>query len=345
MKNDVRQKLIDAANRQQINDLTDNILRNVDTNKVLRPTPSVKRRFNFVPLIFAGVATCAIVAVVGVSIGIGLSNNKSNNGSAENNYVVDYTNTSSETTRRLLNKISTQESYNIINIANSLNDVTFDNQTIGTGMDAEIEQALVGDFSPYIYNIESMFDSDKYPIVSTVEENKNSLYSFKNDLKVVSPYYEYHLYYDEVITEVKDEASYKEKSDITGVVVCKDGEFSFTTLKTIKNDTVSYNSKIYVSSTKYVDVVSTFKYDRCYYTYTFFDGIDSKDIYIEQKIKEEKTTEIEFKSRNKTFELTIKNNDDVLNCKVKSRDDSFTVTHENENHVITFKKSGNTYTI
>ena len=286
MKNNIKNKLIEAANKQQINDLSDEIIRKVDTTKVLNSTPSRKKSFNFAPFIFAGATACTLAVVIGVSIGLNV--NRGTNTNNPTNSAFDFTNTSSEEVQRLLNKISTQESYNIINIANSLDvvldDVKNNNASIEEGiMNPEIEIALAKDFNPYIYNIEAMYDLYD-PIVSTVSNNTNSLYSYEKDLKIVSPYYEYHLYYDEVITEQKNanEDNYKEKSDIDGIIICGFNAYDFETHKTIKNDTVEYKSTIYVSTTKYVEIDSKFTTDRNIYTYTYYNDNETKEVNIEQ---------------------------------------------------------------
>lgn len=362
MKNNIRNKLIEAANKQQINDLSDEIIRKVDTTKVLNPTPSRKKHFNFSPLIFAGATACTLAVVIGVSIGLNLNNDK--NGNPGN--TANPSHSSSEETRMLLSKVSTQESYNIINIANSLNTVSIDNAEIGDGMNPEIENALVGDFNPYIYNIEAMYKLDA-AVVSTVADNTNTEFNYAKDLKVVSPYYEYHLYYDEVITEQKniDEPNYKETSELNGVIVCGFDVFEFSTTKNVKNGnitTINYDSVIYVTTTRYVEVKTEFKYEESTkksnftYYYNYHDGDVSKEVYVDQKIDaDDNTTEVQFRSRKKivdgkekyAFELVVTANENkTLNCKIKSRDTKpFTAEKlENNKHKYTFI-SGNTYVL
>lgn len=343
MKNNIKNKLIEAANKQQINDLSDEIIRKVDTTKVMNYTPKRKRSFNFVPFVLAGASALTLAVVVGISFGLNQNN--------INNKNIDFTNTSSEETLRLLNKISTQESYNIINIANSLDDVLDDldsDEEIPSGiMTPEIELALVKDFNPYVNNIESMYELTD-PVISTITDNKNNIYSYKNDLKVSGPYYEYHLYYDEQITEQKNvnEVNYKEKSVMTGVIVKGFSVYDFTTEKTIKNNTVDYNSKIFISDDKYVTVDSKFSLSVNKFTYNYYNGSFTKDAYLEQKMNDEgKTTEIEFKSRDKAFDLVVTQNINMtLNCKIKSRSTKpFTVFKEEDGiHKYEFI-SGNVY--
>ena len=357
MKDNIKNKLIEAANKEQINDYSDDIIRKVDTSKVFNPVPTRKKQFNFAPLIFVGATACTLAVVVGVSIGLNIKKPASNNPGG--NDIVNPTHIYSEETKAMLSMVSTQESYNIINIANSLKTVKIDNQTIGTGMSAEIEEALVGDFNPFIYNIEAMYKLDE-AVVSTVSNNENELYNYSKDLKVLSPYYEYHLYYNEVITEQKNinQPNYSEKSTLIGVIVCDEDVFEFETLKTVKNGnvtTVNYDSKIYISEEKYVDVNSKFKYTESdqksdfIYDYNYHDGDVSKDVYLEQKIDADgNTTKVYFKSRNKTFDLEITPNvDNTLNCKIKSRGtDPFTAKKnaDDKSHTYTFV-SGNTYTM
>ena len=354
MKNNIKNKLIEAANKQQINDYSDEIIRKVDTSKVFNPVPTRKKHINFAPLVLAGATVCTLAVVLGVSIGLNIKKPGSNNNGG--NEIIDPIHTYSEETKTLLSMVSTQESYNIINIANSLSTVSIDNQEIASGMNADIEAVLVGDFNPYIYNIEAMYKLDD-PVVSTVSNNTNELYNYNKDLKVVSPYYEYHLYYNEVITEQKNinEPNYSEKSTLIGVVVCGEDVFEFETLKTVKNGnitTVNYDSKIYVSETRYVDVTSKFKYEdstkksNFTYNYNYHDGDISKDVFIDQKIDADgNTTEVQFKSRNKAFDLVVTpNTDNTLNCKIKSRGtEPFTAKKEaNKTHTYTFV-SGNSY--
>ncbi len=349
MKNNIKTKLIEAANKQPIDDFSAEIISRVDTNKVLNatPTPVRKKRFNFAPVVMFGAAACTLALVVGVSIGLNLNNgNKVNNG----NEPADTIHTYSDEVGTVLNKISTQESYNIINVANTLNVVPVNDIAIGAGMDDDIEAILVDDFNPYVYDIEAMYNLDD-PVVATVSKNNNTAYQFDKDLKVVSPYYEYHLYYNEVITEQKNigEANYQEKSTLNGVIVCGAYSYIFETKKTIKdsanNAIVDYESTVNVSETRYVEVKSHFKYElttkksNYTYTYNYYDGANTKQVYIDQKINDEgNTTEVQFKARKNAenkydFDLVVTpNTDNDLNCKIKSRStDPFVVSKQADN--------------
>ena len=363
MKNNIKQKLIEAANRQPIDDYSSEIISKVDTNKVLssKPTPVRSRRFNFAPVVMFGAAACTLAVVVGVAIGINSNNgNRSNNGDEPTNTI----HTFSDEVGLVLSKVATQESYNIINVANTLNVVPVNNLTIESGvMNADIEAILVDDFNPYVYNIEAMYNLDS-PVVATVFDNSNQSYDYEKDLKVISPYYEYHLYYNEVLVEQKNigEANYQEKTTLTGVIICGEYSYNFETNKTIKDSenitTVDYESKVEVSETRYVEIKSNFKYElnakkgNNTYTYNYYDGDNTKQVYIEQKINDvDDTTEVQFKARKNAddkydFDLVVTaNSDNNLNCKIKSRNTNPFIVYKQDNNTHNYVfTSGRTYT-
>ena len=357
MKNDFKSKLIQAANKQQINDNSDEIIRRVDVTKVKEVTPVYKKdnHYRFIPLAIGGIALASAVVAVGVTIG--LSNNKgvtipstpANGQMSTDTTPIDYTDISSDTTKQLLSKISTRETYNMINAAYTFNNVTFDKFDVAenASMTSSMEAALVNDFNDYIYNIEDMYGMVDSTIC-VVSDNKNVLYKdYSYDVEVKSPYYNYHIYYNEVCIYEKNvnQENYKAYSSLDGVIVIGGFEYAFESEKTIKNDNVEFVSKITIDENKDIEIRSLFTSDRSKFWYTYNYDNQSKDVYIEQKYDDGgNTSEIEFNSRNKTFQLVVKQEDNTLKCKIKSRDDSFVVAKNGNNYSYTFKKSENVYT-
>ena len=354
MKNDLKNKLIQAANKQEISDLSDNIISKVDITKVKAPVYKAERNYKALPFAFGGIALASAVVAVGVAIGLNSNNGTkpTNNGIIDNGATldvddpVDFTDITSEETRQLLSQISTRETYNMINAAYNFNNITFGTfeTSEDSSMTPSMEEALANDFNDYIYNIEDMFNIVE-PTVCAVTKNKNINYDYSYDLEVRSPYYNYHIYYSETYIEKKNEnqVNYKENSTLVGVIVLNGYTYNFETSKTIKNDNVDFNTKI-IKGDNQIELRSLFTSDRYKFTYTYKYGENVKDVYIEQKIKDGNTTEIEFNSRNKTFQLVVKaQEDNSLECKIKSRNDSFTVVRENNHYNYLFKNSQKIY--
>lgn len=356
--NDIKSKLINAANKQQINTINkDDIINSVDKRKVKEVNSAPRKRFNFVPLLAASVILVFAVGFMAIGIKVGMDNSyKKEYGILDvepediDNGEPVFDDLDNIATKELLNHISNQAVYNIINIANTLPDIKFDDvldDATSKNMTPALEKSLVSDINYYIYNLEDMFGFS-HAICEGVTNPSTSQY--KKSIYVTSPYYEYSIHYNEIVYEEEnvDQDNYKSKSNINGIISCGLFNYNFETLKIIKNSAIDYNTKIMINENDYVIVDEKFSDDLNFFQYNFYIDGKEKDININQSLTADGATkEIGFNSNNKLFQAVITKKDEkTINCKLKKRNsDVLTITLNEDNYLYTFKNSENQYTI
>ena len=354
--NDIKSKLVNAANHQQINNINkEDIINKIDKSKV-KEVESPRRRFNFVPVLAASVFLAFAAGFVAIGIKVNLDNSYKKEYSILDVDEEDIDNGEEVfddldkiETKELLNQISNQAVYNIINIADTLPNIKFDevlDDASNKNLTPALEKALVADINYYIHNIEDMLEYTNTVCVGEI--NKDTAYDYHNKITVTSPYYEYYIYYNEVIFEEEnvDLDNYKSKSNINGVIVCGAYNYSFETLKIIKNSAIDYNTKIIINENDYVIVDEKFSKDLNIFQYNYFVNNVEKDININQSLTADGTTkQIGFNSNDKLFQAVItKKDENTINCKLKKRNsDVLTITLEEENYRYEFKNSNNQY--
>lgn len=359
MKNNVKDMLKQMSDEQEIHDIQDNILKNVDMNKV-RPQVYVKeshpKRFLLLTNIFSALAAAMVVVLVVLIINLNnpSKSNESDETSItdefENNYVVFTT---------YLEKMLKQEAYNIINIGPSIGNVNFidvelDNNQDGdniTKMTVSEEEALVDDMNSMIYNIEEMLGITSIECIK--DTNYNTLYSdYDNVISVTGPLSQYKMYLTETSISAKNvgETNFKEKSNITGVLAVNGNSYQFDGQKEYKNSKTTYTTKIKLDNYSIV-VNEVFGKDNNEFTYTFFNETSNeilKSIYIKQSFDKDGNVDVlDFKNQYTSINIqkTDITDESKLIFKIKSRySDTVTVTKENNQYKYGFKNSSNVYT-
>ncbi len=359
MKNNVKDMLKQMSDEQEIHDIQDNILKNVDMNKV-RPQVYVKeshpKRFLLLTNIFSALAAAMVVVLVVLIINLNTPNNQDNldetNNTVtaddvfENNYVVFTT---------YLEKMLKQEAYNIINIGPSIGNINFNEVVLddksNPRMTVSEEEALADDMNSMIYNIEEMLGIAS--IECTKDDNSNNLYpDYENVISVTGPLSQYKMYFTETSISAKNvgETNFKEKSNITGVLAVNGNSYQFDGQKEYKNSKTTYTTKIKLNNYSIV-VNEVFGKDNNEFTYTFFNESDSsilKTIYIKQIFDDNGNVKsLKFKNQYTSINIEKKNvsNDSPLVFKIDSRQsDTLTVTKENNQYKYEFENSSNVYT-
>lgn len=320
--NNVKAKLLNAASKQEIHDNSLEIIKKVDTSKVIvAPEKQRKRRFSFVPLSFVG-AACAVIALfTGVALYTVKDKKTTNNSSslADSTLVID---------DEFITETYVQEVCTLVNIAQSIETLTYDNVEIDTTskrLTNSEEQALVNDVNMCVKNIEGML-GDIERINGKVVENKNAAYSYKYDMEISISNFEYHLYYDESIIEEKNvgQDNYKCNAVINGLVVTSTNDYSFTGSKIIKNGVLEYATRLIINENEYIILNERYSSSENEYTYEYFKNNESlKYIHMEQEMTEDgKTKEIKF--NNKWDKTVIKSGqDNYIDIKIKGRDGDY----------------------
>ena len=138
--NKIKDKLINASNKQEIHDLTNNIINKVDTSKVLVPNDDIyeiKRKPKWVPILLSAIPLTAVF-LLGLSIPFITNSVKTNNGSKNNDIddpgittpaipfddSIDFSNISYEEAMQFMSKMEIQDVYNIINAANAFSNIS-----------------------------------------------------------------------------------------------------------------------------------------------------------------------------------------------------------------------------
>ena len=354
MKNNIKQMLKDASNKQQINDISKSIIENVNKEKVLlEPKIESKPKRSMLPFMFAGFATAGVLALVLVSTLImNKDNSRPTEAPAEPITVIDFTDVESETVKAAMSRIQSQEAYNIINVCHTFNNISFTDveKTPTKYLTVELENSIVNDLDVYMYNIEDMFSLVMSE--STVSKNTNTNYLFDNDLSVTSSYYNYHTYFSEEVIEKKNEGedNYKEKTSLDGIIDIDNTTYDFECIKTIKNSELRHNSKISLDETKYVTVEEIFGQGFNEFRYNYYYDDLKKDVLIRESLDSDfNTKQIDFKAnigKNNEVKMHLYKNDNYyLFAKLDSREkEELYITKESNQFTYEFKNSKNKYT-
>ena len=349
--NDIKKKLIMASENQKINDLSSKIIDKVDTSRVIIKPKAQKKK---IPYYFIGklaIFSAGVAGILMLGISFGKINDKNNNniGIEESQFDIDEV-----TLNTYLDKIETQETYNIVNIAHAIENINiFD---VEEGLDKNLtksqEEALVNDINQYIYNIEDMRGlTPKVECIST--NNLDINYNYSDKITINSPYYSYNLYITERIIEESNvgEATYKSNSIIEGVIVIGEKEYSIIGTKIIKNGTIEYTNKIIIDNDNYINVKELFKEklnDKDNeFTYEYHIGNKTKTITVTQKRDlDGNTTKIHFDNGYNKIEDIYNNEENYLACKIKSSNSDILYINKNlDTFSYKFKNSGNEYNI
>lgn len=333
MKNNIKAMLLEKANKQTIHDLSDKIISNVDTSKVvIAPIKESRLGIRNISIISSSVVLCACaVAVMAVTL-------------ANDDSTTPLDNTSTLT--RITSDeqvISTyaQEAYTLANLALSFNDVSYitpELDTITNYMTVSEEEYLVNDLDAYITNIEAMLGLVE--ISYSCYNNYSIEYAYEYMLNITSPYFEYTFYFNDEVTDVKneDKPNYKVDSNLTGIIVDGNNVYDVVGSKRIENGSQEFNMQINIGN-NYITVREDFS-DNNYYRYEYYDNNDNLLKYIDI---DQKSNEIDF--RNAYDKTVIKlNNDNSIHCKIKSRNsDYLDIVKEDGLYKYTFKNSSNVY--
>lgn len=366
--NDIKFMLKEAANKQEISDLQERILSNVDITKIKEEPKSValpKRKFNFFPLAMAGVATAALVLTLSITIGVMNNNTNTNNPvnpTVDPNPPVVFDEIEMTKLETFYSSFTVNDAPNMINIVNTFNNISYD-VVDGRIVDSnknlkpDMEQAIVNDVNPYIYNIEDMLNLTENT-TSTLKANTNQDYDYKYLIEVTNLNYKYYIYYNETLTEEKnaDKTNYKYKADLTGKVVSGDNVYDFTGEKRIKNSKLTYTTNITVANNESVSVTEIFtvnhdftiNYDKFEYRYSYQNGENVKNVEITENFKNEKIDNIRFianKGKMNEFKMTITTKDNAyINCSIDGRNSEvLSITNNNGEYTYKFKNSNNEY--
>ena len=363
MNKDIKAILKAAANKQEINDLTDKIITSVDTSKIEYSRESIKapkRIFNFFPLMIAGIATAVLVITLSVSIGI-MNNNNSNTVEPSNPVVpsepiVEYEEITLNKLESFYAQFTVNDAPNMINIVNTFNNVSFvkpENVQSGN-LSVEMEESVVNDVNIFVHNIEDMLgylNTSSTLVASTNQE-------YNNLINVTNNNYTYKIFYNEKLKEEKnvDKSNYKYRAELDGKVVIGNNEYSFTGEKRIKNSKLIYTTNITLAKDKAVSVEEIFtinqdftiNYKEFEFRYSYKYGEDIKNVRMTQKFGENKTIkEIRFVANefeSNEVKMTIKLQEGYyIKATIDSRKDDLYITKTDEGYSYKFKNSNNEY--
>ena len=388
MKNNIKMMLKDAASRQEISNLQEQILNNVDITKIERKPKSValpKRKFNFFPLILGGIATIALVITLSITVGV-LNGNKSDTNviptvvptptefptdhtiptdhdiPTKTEEPVVYEELSMTELEQFYSTFTVNDAPNMINIVNTFNNISYDvvdGRVVDNNknLKPDMEQAIVNDVNPYIYNIEDMLNLSS-STTTNLKLNNNQDYDYKYVIEVNNSNYNYFIYYDEILTEEKnvEKSNYKYKANLEGLVVSNGNEYLFTGEKRIKNSKLIYTTIITLDNSENVKVDETFtinqdftvNYDKFEYKYLYTKNDLTKSIEIIQNYKNNEINNLRFvanRSEMNEFKMTITTKpDSYLNCSIDGRNSEvLSISKDNNEYVYTFKNSNNEY--
>ena len=341
----IKNKLKDLASKQEINDLHNDIINKVDTSKVLEePIIVPKRNIRLFPILL-GAASLVLVFAIGLSIPF--LTNGFNSKPAQTTIPDRPVVTNSETTlddfdfseftiqpQNFLNAMATQEAFNIVNVVNSFDNITFSNVELDTSekkkMTVSEEQELVNDVDTNINNIEYMLKLKKSPTCVS-KDNEDTKYNYNTRIDVSSNESNYQMYLTEIVVEEKNigEVNYKANKDYDGIIVSNNKEYKFNgTLRLTKN-AFQYNTEVIIGDNKSVKVYEKFgtkenEFIYNYYDKTDLDNIKTKTITIKQLLNDDGSTKkVTFQNQYTEIESFINNKNTYINCKIKSRNTDY----------------------
>ncbi len=364
---DIKNKIIVAANKQNIHDLDKEIINRVDTSKVMIAQKKPVRKLRAFRYSFAGVAGALMAVAVGIGVGMMISNN--NQAYTPNADDIDepLPYVSSSDTIEYLKSIEEQEFYNLVNIANSLETFKeYDELEKASSKDlSEIEEkAIANNINAYVYNIEDMLGLFTTNCTTTPNQDK-SKYSYDKILNVSNDYQSYTAYYTENIIRYKTIEGtndiYKLDASTSGVIVIGEYEYKFNGTEKISNQKITFTTSIEIDESKRVTVQETFAEKGNEYKYSFYDGNAlKKEILVVESFNEtKKLVEVETnfiwvngnyddksngeKDDNK-IEVDFVLSGETLVGKFKSKNnDVVTVTENDLEFKYTYKNSNNSY--
>ena len=365
----IKNKLKSLAEKQEINDLHENIINKVDTSKVLDEPIIVPRRGIRLMPILMGAAALLIVFVIGLSIPFIVNgvNTKPTNGTVPNEPPVvtnpdgttpDEFDFSSFTIQpqKFLNAMERQETFNIVNVVNTFKNIKFDQVELDTSdkpkMTVSEENELVNDIHNNISNIEYMLGLKGNPLCSP-KENDNTSYDYKTLIDVSYDNYSYKMYLTEIVVEQKNigEVNYKANKDYEGVIVSGNNEYSFNGSLRLTKNAFEYNTTVIIDNNRYVKVYEKFGVKSNEFIYNYYDksdidNIKTKTINITQLLNEDGTTKkVSFENLYTDLEYMRHEEGTYINCKIKSRQSdmlSININDDNQ-YVYQFKNSKNPY--
>lgn len=366
--NQIKNKLKNLANKQEIHDLSNDIINSVDKSKVKANTPVVKSPkyiFRFIPLLAASAAVVALMVGFSVSsIGNNPVNNQANiptnipynpnnpiNNGGDVTTTIKTINLYEDTLEAVefVKKSEIQSTYKLANIATSISNVTFDTVALSDSKQLIVaeEEAIVNDVYAFIYNLEYMLGLSEVA-VSDKNNNTSADYNYKYDTLVNTPYYDYHIYYDEeLIEEVETSSNYKSKTVMNGILKFAETEYNLSTTQVIKNSIVEYNTSLKLDQNSFVTITEKYGLGENIFTYVYSKDDLTKTITIKQNLDTEgNTKQINFNIgliNHEDIKMEIKPTNDVILCKIKGRDDNLSISKENNNYIFKFNKSTNIY--
>ena len=353
MSKDIKFLLKEAANRQEISDLSDKIISNVDVTKINRPS-SIKapRRIKVFPLILGVMATALVASTTVIT---SLSGTNSIN-------TITYSDITMSSLEKFYSDFTVNDTPNMINIVNTFNNISYeevDGRVVNGDkrLKPDMENAIVNDLNAFIFNIEDMLGLENND--SVLIANTNPLYDYKYLVTYTNTNNSYYIDYDETLTEEKniEKENYKYKADLIGEIIFGDNSYSFTGEKRIKNSKLSYVTNIKLSDDKNVRVSEvytinpdfTINYNQFEYNYSYTNLNETKNIEIVQKFGTDgKVSNVRFianRGRNDEYKLTFTNDATrYINGAFDSRDkDEIYISKNNSGYIYTFKNSNNTY--
>lgn len=373
MKKDLKSMIKKLSDEQEIHDIQNDILKNVDMNKV-RNQSFVKnphpKRFILLTNMFSAFAAAMIVVLVVLIIN---SNNKPEENKPIDSPIVD-NNTSGDNNTTLpetkfednllmfsqyLESMQKQEAYNMINVVPSFGKFTFNEVTLSDDKSlTESEMvALANDLNSQIYNIEEMLGLTSIDCILNENQyygvDESNYKDYENVISVTGPLSSYHLYFNEIDVTSKNigKTNFKSKSNIYGVIDSETSIVSFEGQREYKNEKTTYLTKVELNGiTIYVEEV--FGENENEFLYTFYKDNLVKNIYIRQRFYADGNMKLDFKvihtrnindeddlSKSTSIEVQTKNieNNNSIEFKFDSRSgETLTVTKNETNYTYKF---------
>lgn len=330
--NKIKNKLLEAANRQDIHDLSSDIISKVDTSKVKMSFEPIKRRRPVFALggIVSALAACFVAAVI---IGVSVSNSNKDNSSTKNDTVIDDNNMTSSHSIYVADYAS--DIYTLAAIA--MNNIDDDiNSSTGGTLTKENEKIIVDEVNPYISTIESFLKKEtvsfKYSEVDFL--GYDSLLNVSTDGGSVA------FYYNEILETEKNvgEVNYKSYSTVEGLIKINDSlSYNVEGYKRIKNGKIDTYLDVLLEAENKISLQEIKSNTEVEYRFNEYINGNTSVINIVNKIDK---GEVRFEQ---SFKLDFVIKDDVLQADFADgyNNELLTVNFINDTTVYHFKNSDN----
>lgn len=331
---DIKKMLIESARKQEVHNLSQDIISKVDTSKVNMEYIPISRK-SFLPRITSLITCMASILAVVLILMFGIRTNKLEAPEIDNDDKSDINIPNEELDLPNANVILEEyvvDTYALVNIALSsiINEEV--NPTSENLTDLQ-EKEIIDNLHPYMASIRNILDETKLQYTQEISNDNNDY--FKEHISINDGVNEFEFYYTEtLVSEKNNNGNYKSKLEINGVIIVKGYEYSLEGNKKVQNGQLETELTIAISPCDMIRLKRKTGTSLNEYTYTEYKNLDKvKEVRITEKVA---SVYFEMNSEN----IEFKKNDDIILGTIKSHNgDELYVSGNNYQ----FKNSKNTY--